>query len=71
MAVYDRALAGDQVATAMFDDYGSGIGDGLLDLLTVHRSACVILGGSAATYYPAFGAALRARLSEVTTYAGR
>ena len=69
VAVYDRALAGDEAATALFDDYGSGIGDGLLDLLTVHRSACVILGGSAATYYPAFGAALRARLSAVTTYA--
>lgn len=68
-AVYELALAGDEAAVALFDDYGRGIGDGLLDLLTVHRCACVVLGGSASAYYPAFGSALRGRLGEVQTYA--
>lgn len=67
-AVYDLALAGDEAASGLFDDYGRGIGDGLLDLLTVHRSTCVVLGGSASAYFRAFGPALLGRLGEVETY---
>lgn len=67
--VYDRFLEGDEDSTALFEDYGRAIGDGLVDLLTVHRSSCVVLGGSAATWFPAFGPALVQRLSALESYA--
>lgn len=67
--VQQRALAGDAAARAVFDDYGRGIADGLLDLLTVHRSDGVVLGGSAIAYFPVYRGALLGRLQEIETYA--
>lgn len=68
-AAADRAVAGDQRFTRVFDAYGTAIAEGLCDLLTVLRSECVVLGGSAAGYDRAFAPALRRRMNNLATYA--
>ncbi|MDJ0356398.1 ROK family protein [Paenarthrobacter sp. PH39-S1] len=65
----DRSVAGDEPARELFNAYGRRIADGLADLLTVYRSAAVVLGGSGASYYRAYGHSLEARLGELKTYA--
>ncbi|WP_434621358.1 ROK family protein [Arthrobacter sp. A5] len=65
----DRAIASDEPAGDLFTAYGRRIVDGLADLLTVYRSAAVVLGGTGSSYYRAYGHALESRLRELNTYA--
>ncbi|WP_125611829.1 ROK family protein [Specibacter cremeus] len=63
---FGNALAGDPAARALFDSFGRTVAAGLADLLTVHRSACVVIGGSVAQYHRAFMPALERALASVT-----
>ncbi|MEU1970762.1 ROK family protein [Microbacterium sp. NPDC019599] len=64
----ERAQQGNADAIAIFDAFGRHLAEGLADLLTVVRSSCVVLGGSAARYQPAFGPELNRRLAEIDLY---
>lgn len=62
------AQQGDADAIATFDAFGRHLAEGLADLMTVFRSSCVVLGGSAARYQPSFGPELNRRLAEIDLY---
>lgn len=62
------AQQGNADAIAIFDGFGRHLAEGLADLLTVFRSTCVVLGGSAARFEPAFGPELNRRLTEIDLY---
>lgn len=47
-----QARAGDQHAIDLFHTYGSRVGAGLVNLLTIYRPERVVLGGGAARYLP-------------------
>ena len=64
----EMAARSDPDAVAVFDAFGRHLAEGLADLLTVFRSSCVVLGGSAAKYRPAYGPALERRLAHVDVY---
>ena len=67
-AAAEMAARSDPDAVAVFDAFGRHLAEGLADLLTVFRSSCVVLGGSAAKYRPAYGPALERRLAHVDVY---
>jgi glucokinase len=62
-ALQAAALAGDGVAGAVWDAYGTAVGQGLAELCTQHRPELVVLGGSAAAFLPLFRSALVAALA--------
>ncbi|RFA18814.1 ROK family protein [Subtercola boreus] len=53
-ALAQAAGEGDPAAEQVFLDYGTRIGEGLVELCTQHRPMIVVLGGSAAAYLPLF-----------------
>ena len=67
-AAVELFIRGDPDAVGIFDAFGRYLAEGLADLLTVFRSSCVVLGGSAAQYRRAFGRAFDRRLAEIDVY---
>ncbi|PPG63958.1 glucokinase [Rathayibacter sp. AY2B7] len=65
-ALSRSAERGEDVARTVFDDYGTRVGDGLLELCTQHRPSLVVLGGSASTHLRWFRKGLDARLRTLT-----
>ncbi len=65
----ERADSGDGAARMLFEDYGVAIAHGLIDLLTRHRSECVVLGGGGARFHRLYRRALMDGLSSIDTYA--
>jgi|AntAceMinimDraft_12_1070368.scaffolds.fasta_scaffold02913_8 glucokinase len=53
---------GDESATAVFEEYGSKVADGLATLLSIHRPQAVILGGWVSSYHDFYADALRRAL---------
>lgn len=60
---HKAALSGDAKAIQLFDRYGIAIAQGLVNLLTIYRPPCVVIGGAGAQYFDLFNASLRATLA--------
>ena len=61
----DRAGRGDADARAVFAAYGRAVADGLATLLTLYGPSVVVLGGSGAGYFTAYGDAIRTALARL------
>lgn len=59
---HDKALHGDPIALGLFRDYGIGISSGLINLLTIYRPPCVVIGGAGSQYFDLYIEALTAAL---------
>ena len=61
---HDEALRGDPMALGLFRDYGIGISAGLINLLTIYRPPCVVIGGAGSQYFELYVEALTTALSK-------
>ncbi|MBT8161944.1 MULTISPECIES: ROK family protein [Arthrobacter] len=61
----NRAIAGNEQARAVFNNYGTAVADGLGTLLAAYRPRNVVLGGSAADHYELFVDSLRESLERL------
>jgi glucokinase len=62
---YARAMDGDPTTSAIFAAYGTAVGNGLADLLTVLGPDLVVLGGGGARYLDIYRPALERALAQV------
>lgn len=62
-----RSATTDAAARRVLEEYGTRVGEGIIELATQHRPDRVVLGGSAATLLPAFADALERTLSTMTS----
>lgn len=62
-ALARSAAEGRTAAVAVFAEYGTHVGNGLVELCTQHRPGTVVLGGSASRYLELFRSPLMGRLS--------
>lgn len=67
LQVLRRSAATDAGARRVLDDYGTRVGEGIVELATQYRPDRVVLGGSAATLMPAFEDAMLQTLSTMTS----
>ena len=61
------ANEGDITAQQIFEEYGTRIGEGLVELCTQHRPRIVVLGGSAAAYLPHFQSGVENAMTNLTS----
>lgn len=67
LQVLRRSATTDAAARRVLEDYGTRVGEGIIELATQHRPDRVVLGGSAAALLPAFEDAMLQTLSTMTS----
>lgn len=62
-----RSATTDAAARRVLEDYGTRVGEGIIELATQYRPDRVVLGGSAATLLPDFADAMQQTVSAMTS----